>query len=304
MNTYALIIPSYNGGELFLKALDAISKQSLPLVQKILIDSSSTDDTVLNAKSYGFDVEIINKIDFDHGGTRNYALSKVNAHIVIYLTQDAILASHDSLTNLIHAFENEDVDAVYGRQLPHEGANLLSQYARYSSYKEQSYVTTLKDASPEGFRKAFISNSFSAFRVKSLRTLGGFPSKLILGEDSFIAAKILVSGYCVAYQANAEVYHSHNYTIKEEFKRYFDIGVFHRSQYWMIEQLGNVGSEGLKFAFGQLRFLLKNNAIHLTPYSIFTSAAKFLGYKLGHQHLKFSKSLNQKLSMYNSYFKN
>lgn len=53
----------------------------------------------------------------------------------------------------------------------------------------------------------------------------------------FYAAKAILAGYQVAYAADAVVRHSHNYKPLEEFKRYFDIGVFHAQEKWIREKL-------------------------------------------------------------------
>ena len=89
-----------------------------------------------------------------------------------------------------------------------------------------------------GLKTVFMSNSFSAYR--------------------FYTAKAILAGYKVAYVSNAIVRHSHNYTAIEEFKRYFDIGVFHCKESWIREKIGGAGGEGKKFIISELIFLLKN----------------------------------------------
>lgn len=56
--------------------------------------------------------------------------------------------------------------------------------------------------------------------------MGGFPEDVIGSEDAYVAARMLLGGYAVRYATTAEVYHSHDYSVLEEFRRYFDIGVF------------------------------------------------------------------------------
>lgn len=57
----------------------------------------------------------------------------------------------------------------------------------------------------------------------------------------YFAAKSVLNGYKVAYIAEAMVRHSHNYSLTEEFKRYFDIGVFHADQQWIRNDFGGAG---------------------------------------------------------------
>lgn len=300
----SLVIPTYNGGSLFEKCLKSISNQNFTFSQKLIYDSSSTDNTVDKGKQNGFDVTVIDQSDFDHGGTRSKALESVDAEIVVFMTQDAILANEYAISELVNAFQDDLVDAVYGRQIPHDDANLLATHARISSYGAEDYTVSITDDFPKGFRKAFMSNSFSAYRVSKLRALGGFPSKLILGEDSYVAAKVLLNDRKVAYKASAVAKHSHNYTIAEEFKRYFDIGVFHKTQSWMLESLGQVEGEGVKFAFGQISFMYREKAYFGMVRSFLMSASKFIGYKLGKNHDHLPTKINMNLSMHKGYFKN
>lgn len=298
-----VVIPTYNGGELWKQSARLLAEQVPALSRVKVIDSSSSDDTQDTARHFNFEVEQIDQKEFDHGGTRSHALEDIETEFVVFLTQDALLESADAITRLVSIFDQEpDIVCAYGRQLPHVDANPLAQHARHNSYRSKSYVTDLDSAFPQGFRKAFFSNSFSAYRVDFLRSIGGFPNHLILGEDAYVAAKALVARKKVAYVATAQVRHSHNYSALEEFKRYFDIGVFHSTQPWMIEKLGTVEGEGVKFALGQLGYVMKEKRYFWVIPSVAASMAKFIGYKLGKKHTQLGTRLSRKLSMYKSYW--
>jgi rhamnosyltransferase len=58
-----------------------------------------------------------------------------------------------------------------------------------------------------GIKSIFISNSFAAYRRSALLAVGGFRKDVIFGEDTVTAARLLLSGYQVAYSAQACVYH-------------------------------------------------------------------------------------------------
>jgi rhamnosyltransferase len=303
MMNVTVVVPTYNGGTLWKESAQRLAEQMPAPFRVKVIDSSSRDDTRKTAQGFSFDVEQIEQKDFDHGGTRSYALADIHTEFVVFLTQDALLEGTDAISNLVAVFDKEpEVVCVYGRQLPHLDANPLAQHARYNSYKANSYVTSLEDDFPAGFRKAFLSNSFSAYRVDFLRSIGGFPQHLILGEDSYVAAKALVAHKKVAYVAEAAVRHSHNYSVLEEFQRYFDIGVFHSSQSWMVEELGSVEGEGVKFALDQLRYVCRLKRYHWVVISASASMAKFIGYKFGKKHARLGVPLSRRLSMYKSYW--
>ena len=297
-----LVIPTYNAGRRWSNCLCQVKNQDLTLAKILVIDSSSTDQTAALAEAAGLDVNLIAKESFNHGGTRQYALSQlIGVDVVIYLTQDALLTGPHSLTQIIAPFIDPAVAAVCGRQLPHHDANPLAAHARSFNYPWQQTVKSLEDASRYGLKTAFISNSFAAYRVSALNDVGGFPSDVILAEDMYVAAKMLAQGWKIAYAGDATCYHSHNYTPWQEFQRYFDTGVFHAREPWIRELLGGAGGEGMRYVISELKSLgLKN--LHWWPASLLSNSFKLAGYKLGQLERWLPVALKRRLSMHAGYW--
>ena len=278
-----------------------------------IVDSSSSDLTVAMAESAGFEVLVIDPASFDHSGTRQMAfehvLQKSNQGIhykyVLFMTQDAILSHPNSLALLLGAFNNPQVGAAYGRQLPHSGAHVLASHARAFNYPEFSSVKSLQDKERLGIKTAFCSNSFAAYRVDALKELGGFPQRLILGEDMWVAAKMLERGLYVSYVSEACVYHSHNYTLLEEFKRYFDTGVFHTEEPWILKSLGSPQGEGGRFVRSELKLLTQGpwpQRIQLLFEIPIRTALKYLGYLAGKNHAHLPLPLKRRMGMFKAYW--
>ncbi|EIY5131646.1 MULTISPECIES: glycosyltransferase [Klebsiella pneumoniae complex] len=294
-----IAIPTYNGGRIWSSSMKNINKYKPHDVPVHIIDSGSKDKTVIEAEEAGFIITRINSNDFNHGGTRNLAVNKFTAghDIVVFMTQDAI--PHENfIENIISAFKDEKVACAYGRQVPHNDANPIAQHARFFNYRDVDYVCGKNDISSMGIKTAFMSNSFSAYRLSAFKEIGGFPSNTILCEDMYFTAKAILAGYRVAYVSSAVVEHSHNYSPLQEFKRYFDIGVFHHSEPWIREKFGGASGEGKKFITSELLFLFKNAPLWI-PISFINNFMKLVGYKLG---LKY-KSLPKKLIFYFSMHK-
>ncbi|CAJ1820440.1 glycosyltransferase family 2 protein [Aeromonas jandaei] len=302
MLSFSVIVPTRNAGSLWRDWLEAFAVQSIKPASSIIIDSTSNDNTVLEAQNYDFSITIISKDDFNHGGTRNYAVRQFcREDIIVFLTQDAILSDINSLSSLLLAFKDPDVAAVCGRQIPHYDANPLAIHARCFNYPCDNIIKSLSDVSILGLKVAFMSNSFSAYRRDVFEKLGGFPENTILAEDMYMASKMILAGYKVAYCAKAAVMHSHNYTPWEEFRRYFDIGVFHACEPWIQEELGGASGEGLRFVKSELNYLWHNAPLWI-PRSLLTTVCKLLGYNLGKNHKRLPMSWRPKLSMYKSYW--
>ncbi|EMH6514320.1 glycosyltransferase family 2 protein [Raoultella planticola] len=300
---YFIAIPTYNGGTTWKKSVENIRKYSPSNIYIQVIDSSSKDDTVAVAKNSGFDVAIIASKDFNHGGTRNLAVDDHvnNYDIVIFLTQDAI-PEPGFIEKITEAFDDPKVACAYGRQLPHHNANPVAQHARYFNYPERGHVCDIRDTTRLGIKTVFMSNSFSAYRIATFKDLGGFPSNTILCEDMFFTARAVLSGYKVAYVADAVVRHSHNYSPMEEFKRYFDIGVFHTDESWIRDHFGGAGGEGMKFILSELRYLLRHGFRYI-PLAFMNNFMKIIGYKLGQKYQKLPISLVKSFSMHKRFWK-
>ena len=297
-----LYIPTLNGGTRFIEVLDALEQQSFPLQRRVVIDSGSTDGTPDRALRAGFDVITIPKADFDHGVTRQLAVDQYpGADIYIFLTQDAVPADVSTLANIVSAFERPDIGMAYGRQLPHHGAKLMETHARLFNYPEQTQVRALEDAGRYGIKTISCSNSFAAYRRTALEEVGGFPAGTIMGEDVIVAGKMLLNGWSMVYAADACVRHSHDYSIRQEFERYFDIGVFHRDNPWIFESFGKADSEGFRYASSEIRYVGSRNPFLLLR--VFCSfIAKWLGYKLGLSYRKLPLHLRKSFSMYKGYW--
>lgn len=304
MTKLGLIVPTLNAGPRWRKWLEVLEAQTCKPEVRLLIDSSSTDDTVTLAKRHGFETRIIPRAEFNHGATRQWGVSLLPAEVdrIVFLTQDALLANSHAIERLVAAFADERVGAAYGRQLPHVDAGPIGAHARVFNYPAKSQTRSYADRQRFGIKTAFISNSFAAYRRTALNAVGGFPGDVIMNEDTFVAGRMLLSGWQIAYRADAEVHHSHDYALAEEFRRYFDIGVFHARNPWMRERFGEVDGEGLRYVYSELGYLARQ-APRRIPSALLRNTLKWLGYTLGRRwHRELPSSLRKRFSLHPAYW--
>lgn len=298
----ALCVPTLNAGASWSRWLAAWSAQ-FETPHSLAIDSNSTDATLVLAAEAGLQVCSIPRAEFNHGGTRQLAAAMLpDAEFVVFLTQDAILATPDAIANLLAAFDDPEVGAVCGRQLPHTDAGPIGAHARRFNYPECSGVRSAADIPALGIRTAYLSNSFAAYRKSALMAVGGFPQDVIFGEDMCVAARMLLSGWKIAYRADAAVHHSHDYGMRQEFQRYFDIGVMHVREPWLLEKLGRPEGEGARFVRSETGYLLKH-APHLLPSAWLRTLLKLAGYRLGKTEARLPLWLKRRLGMLHGYWK-
>lgn len=295
----SVIIPTWNGASRLDQVLTMLKGQSLPPKEILIVDSGSMDATLAIVQSHGVQLLQISKEQFDHGGTRSMAAQRVTGEIVVFLTQDAIPADRQALALLVAPFGDDPrLAACYGRQLANIDANPFSAHLRLFNYPEEGSARGIEDRHRLGFKTIFISNSFAAYRRQALEQVGFFPEKLIFGEDTLTVAKLLSLGHRVQYVSDARVYHSHNYTLWQDCRRYFDIGVFHAREWGVLGRFGGPGGAGKRFVRSEISFLFRSKHYMLVPLSLVRNILKLAAYNLGKQHARLPRGLARSLSMH------
>ncbi|RYM05482.1 glycosyltransferase [Sporolactobacillus sp. THM7-7] len=303
----SFIIPVYNPDSTIKNILKCIKLYSLQYeneVETIVIDSSSNDYSTQFLKQEDIKLIKIKKSQFNHGGTRNKAFLLSKGEFVIFLTQDAIPVNVQSFVNLLKNMQkNPSIGMSYGRQLPKKNADFFGGFARRFNYPDKSIIKSMADRKTLGIKTVFASNSFAGYRASALRSVGGFPTNTILSEETYVAARMIKQGWSIAYEADACVYHSHNYTCLQEFKRYFDTGVFYGRESWILNTFSKAEGEGAKFATTQLLSILKRGKIYLIPSFFLRNLMKYLGYKLGIYEKFIPLLIKQKITMNKQFWK-
>ncbi len=298
-----VVIPTLNAGPYLTSLLPALARQGLPRDRYLVIDSQSTDGSPDAFREFGATVVEIDRSSFNHGGTRQRAVEMVpQAAVVVMMTQDAIPQSDDTIRLLVSAFADPRIGMAYGRQLPRPVARGIERHARLLNYPAQSEVRSMKNRKTMGVKTVFCSDSFAAYRPNALKEAGGFPEDAFFAEDQLVAGQMLLKGWHMAYRGDAEVTHSHGYSIIEEFRRYFDVGVFHGRNSWLIDNFGSAEGEGLKFIRSEMTYLMRNDPAQL-PSAFIRTFAKYAGYKIGSREAHLPDAWKVRLSMQPFYWR-
>ncbi len=220
----SISILTKNEGRNIGSCLEAIfAQKGVGEFEVILVDSGSTDATLEIARGYPIRIEQIPAHEFHHARTRNWAASLGKGPIVVNLSGDAIPASDTWLHTLLDNFSDPGVGAAYGRQLPKPGST-TERYDTFDRvYGEQRIVKDPGHRNGLGYRFYHFSDVNSAIR-RSVWEENPYPEDLKMFEDLAIAKRILDAGWKIVYEPKAPVFHSHEYSAKQLFKRYFDIG--------------------------------------------------------------------------------
>lgn len=295
----SVIIPTCNAADWLEEQLRVLAGQTRLPDEILVVDSASTDATPEIAGRFP-QVRFmgISRRDFDHGATRTLAAQAARGDILVFLTQDAIPADSSALARLTAPLADARIAVAYGRQLPHTNATPFAAHLRLFNYPDRPEAPRcFADRKRLGLHTVFCSNSFAAYRRDALEAAGFFPERLLFGEDSFTVAKMLKLGYCVQYIPGALAFHSHNYRLVDEVKRYFDTGAFHAEARELLQPFGAATGAGRRFVLSELRYLLAQGRYHLLPASLVRNACKFVAYQLGRQARHLPLALVTRLSL-------
>lgn len=245
----------------------------------VVVNSSSHDGTVEEAERLGAETLVIPRVEFNHGATRERARKHLGTDVVAMVTPDAYAVDEHVLGRMLEPILEGRAAVAYARQIPHVGAGFLEAFPRRFNYPETSELRSLADKERYGSYTIFCSNTFAGYRNALLDEAGGFPA-VLSHEDQLATAALLQRGHKVAYVAEAVVHHSHTYTLRQEFQRYFDAGYARASYQDLYHIAGHDSSHGKVFLKALFKTVVRERP-WLLPYTVVNTGVKWLGYKVG-----------------------
>ncbi|MCX5774182.1 MAG: glycosyltransferase [Fusobacteria bacterium] len=250
----SLIIPLFEASYYLENLVTAVRGQKGSFeIEFIFPVTTSLDSTLSLAKTYGDIVFEVSINEFNHGITRHIAAEKSTGDILVFMTQDALPVNDSWLFELTAPLIDNECDAVFARQVPYKKAKYIEKLIREFNYPESKRICSKKTESIYGRKNAFFSDTCSAINRTLFFIMGGYDFLVPLSEDSLLAAKLIRVGYKIGYIPRAQVYHSHNFTLKQNYQKYYQIGQF-EAIYSEFFSSNFAKSEGCKL----LLFLLKN----------------------------------------------
>lgn len=245
-----IICPLYNA-EKYIEELDKnIKKQKNVKINKVryvLTKSKDRTEEILNNLKTTY--KIIEPQEFSHSLTREKEAFESDADILVFITQDIKIERDDWLYNLVKPIEENECDASYSRQLCVD--NSIEKYTRELNYPKESKIVSKQDIDKLGLKTFFFSDASSAVKRETFVKLKGYDNKnLVISEDMYIAYKLIMNDYKIKYCANSEIIHSHQFTLKQQYKRYYDTGKFFKENSYLNKyKVNQAGSNLAKYVF-------------------------------------------------------
>ncbi len=308
MNKVDVIIPVYKPTPKLFTLLDGLKEQTLQINRILLINTEKSyftafiEGTDFEQRYSNVSVRHISKEEFDHGGTRALAVKDLESPFFVMMTDDAVPADRFLLEKLLAPVFSGEAGMSYARQLPEKSSSILEHCAREFNYPDCSLIKSENDLKTMGIKAFFASNVCAAYDRRVYDELGGFVKHTIFNEDMIYARGLIGKGYRIAYVAEAKVYHSHNYSGIEQFRRYFDLGVSH-AQYPAVFGGIKSESEGMRLIKITSKRLCGCGRPWLLIVLIWQSGCKYMGYLLGKRYMHLPSPIVKLCSMNREYWK-
>ena len=210
----SVLMRSHNDIEYIRQTVEALLSQDAgDAVEIISCDDHSTDGTA----EYLASVPQLRRIappegKYVPGKTLNYMVEHANGEYIVFNNGDAIPQHKEYLKNLVAPLKDESVNCVYGNQIARPDAYAVVR---------KDYDRAFGDGSISKNWGRFFSMVSSGFRKEELLKKP-FNDKIQYSEDSEWVNRTEAN---IVYVPDAIVEHSHNYTLKQIKKRFFNEGV-------------------------------------------------------------------------------
>lgn len=284
----SVVIPTLNAGREIGGLLDSLLSQTVVPGEILVVDSSSEDATQDIVASYagrGVSLDVIERTEFNHGATRHRAFMKTVGDYTLFMTQDAVPAGDRYIERLTAPLGTDKTIAlVSGRQLPKPDARRFEQLVRAFNYPDEPSVRGAEDLPSYGIKTFFASDVCSAYRRTAYMECGGF-APVNTNEDMLMAARFIAAGHKVAYEPSAAVYHSHNLTPAQQFRRNREVGAFLAAHGDDLMGASEVG-EGGRLVRAVASQLLREGRLGEFVAFGFDCAARLAGNRAGRRSVK------------------
>lgn len=221
----SIVMRSHNDMPLIAATLAALREQSLPF-ELLVFDNASTDGTLEEVEKFASQIIHVPKGKYVPGQVLNRGMELSQGEIVVFLNSDCTPQNRHWLERLVQAMESENVAAAFSRQLPRPDCQPL-------------FAKDTTDTYGDGQRQARWRHCFSMASSALRRSVWNelrFNEGLGYSEDIDWSWRARELGYRIVYQPDSIVSHSHNYSLRQFYRRHFGEGqaeaqIFHWSRW-------------------------------------------------------------------------
>lgn len=279
-----IVCPIYKDSKTLEALVQSFALQKDVKINKIVfpvtLSHTDEDDVIRDIiKRYNITSFELEKEEFSHSLTRERAIRDYcESNIVVMISQDIKLTNELVFYNLVKDIDSGETVYNFAKQICTNKS--IEKYIRAKNYPAESYYVVKSSETEMKFMAYFASDACSAYNREIFIKVGGYNGyDVMMSEDTLYSKIILDAGYKKKYCADAVVEHSHKYTLKQLYKRYYDTGVF-QSQVSFFKDVKMEGS-GMSLAMYVLKQALKHFDIPVLFRWFPDMLSRYLGIKKG-----------------------
>ena len=219
---YSVIVPVYNGAETIVRCLNALVRQSIASerYEIIVVDDGSNDATSDNILRWQQQVEPLHftLIQKENGGAasaRNHGAEIAKAPLLFFTDSDCAPTAK-WIQTLAAPFADTEVVGVKGSYLTDQ-TELMAKFVQ-SEYEDR-YDRMGRHAQID-----FIDTYSAAYRRNIFHENNGFDTSFAFNEDQEFSFRLSEKGYRLLFVPEAQVYHYHNHSVGQYWRRKFNTG--------------------------------------------------------------------------------
>jgi len=216
--TISVVIPIYNAEKTIKTCVDSLLNTDYPRdnIEIILVDDGSTDSTSEALSAYNTrNIKIITQERQGIAAARNTGIKNAHGEIIVFVDADCFV-NNDWLKYLIGAFISKNIGGVGGAVFHAEPETKQETYIAKLNKNLQPYVR--RNYMP------YLGTANVAYSKHAVDAIGFFDTNLVSGEDADFSWRLKQSGFEIAYESGAVVYHKDRSKISDLITQQFRDG--------------------------------------------------------------------------------
>lgn len=179
----SIITVTYNSEKHLASCIESVLHQSHPDIEYIVVDGASTDNTLSIIQQFDENIDLwMSEKDRGMYDAINKGMRKATGDVIGILNSDDILASHDTISNIVRCFKEAGVDSVYGDlvYVDSEDTTKVHRYWKSSPYNRNAFRWGWMPAHPTFY-----------VRREIVEQLGGYETHFFSAADFELMTRYL-----------------------------------------------------------------------------------------------------------------
>lgn len=215
---FSVVIPAYNAGDTLECCLQALERQTVPRAayEVIAVNDGSTDDTAEVVRRHP-QVELLDQANAGPAAARNRGAQAARGEILLFTDADCEPAP-DWIERMVEPFTDPEIAGA-------KGVYRTRQEERVARFVQLEYEDKY-DRMSRRERIDFIDTYSAAYRRDLFLENEGFDTVFTTAsvEDQELSFRLARKGYQFVFLPQAAVYHQHDRTVREYWRRKVGIG--------------------------------------------------------------------------------